>query len=92
MGKEKVSNPRMTNPDGMYASEARGEDCVTLRDDFAGKAMQGFLSNPQYSVMFSGNNGCPVPDYIATLAYEIADEMLKARQKTELQITAFHRG
>ena len=46
--KEKPSNPRMTNPDGMYASEARAEDCFSLRDHYAGLAMQGLLANPQY--------------------------------------------
>jgi len=76
---EKPSNPRMSNPDGVYASEARLEDCVTLRDTFAGLALQGFVSNRKYSEMFSGNNGFPIPDFIAKTAYEIADAMLKIR-------------
>jgi len=52
---------------------------MTLRDYFAGLALQGFVSNRQYSEMFSGNNGFPIPDFIAKTAYEIADAMLKIR-------------
>jgi hypothetical protein len=79
---EKPSNPRMSNPDGVYASEARLEDCVTLRDNFAGIALQGIL-----------NNGLKINDESKVLeayeavslnAYLIADAMLKVRQKTEL--------
>ena len=42
---------------------------MTLRDYFAGQAMQGYIvgtENPKY-------------DYIAAVAYEMADAMLKAR-------------
>ena len=79
---EKPSNPRMHNVDGMYATEARAEDFVSLRDTFAGIALQGIL-----------NNGLKINDESKVLqayeavsinAYLLADAMLKVRQKTEL--------
>ena len=50
---------------------------MTLRDYFAAKAMQGWLSTygddvPQQAVL---------PENIAMLAYQIADAMLKAREQ-----------
>ncbi len=47
----------------------RGGKGMTLRDYFAAKAMQGLISRP----------GPPDIDYESTLAYQIADAMLKAR-------------
>ena len=52
--------------DGGYAHE------MSLRDYFAGKALQGLVINPS-----SASVACP----IATRAYELADAMLKAREK-----------
>jgi len=49
--------------------ENKGMD---LRDWFAGKALQGMLSNP---------NGDGYKHEYATWAYEYADEMMKARGK-----------
>ncbi len=54
-----------------------GGSGMTLRDYFAAKAMQGWLSTygadvPQQSVR---------AENIAMLAYEIADAMLKAREQ-----------
>ncbi len=50
MGTEKTkpSNPRMHNPDGEYASEARKEDYVSLRDIFADSAMKSILNHKNY--------------------------------------------
>jgi len=45
---------------------------MTLRDYFAAKAMQGFLATVKV--------GCP-DDLIAIDAYNLADAMLKAREK-----------
>lgn len=45
---KKPSNPRMSHPDGMYASEARSEDFFSLRDYFAGKAMATLLNQKHY--------------------------------------------
>lgn len=47
-------------------------DGMTLRDHFAGLAMQGFAADP---------NTCAKADDIATCAYRWADAMLKAREK-----------
>ena len=76
------SNPRMTNPDGVYASEARLEDCVTLRDEIAMRAMQGHLAS-EYGAMVHSD------DYnrkaLAQESYKIADMMLEAREETNKQ-------
>jgi len=72
----------MTHPDGMYASEARSEDYVSLRDHFAGLAMQGFASNTEWSRTVNDD----WDDYVermTTGAYEIADAMLKARKEVK---------
>jgi len=75
MGNKKPSNPRMTHPDGTYASEARKEDYVTLRDDLASKAMQGLLSNNS----MIDSTGEKEFKWLAETSYQIADEMLKQR-------------
>lgn len=51
-----------------------------LRDEFAGMALQGLLSNPQYSSYVAGSNICPVPEIVAKLSYELADAMIKQRK------------
>ncbi len=56
-------------PDGVVVEYNSGMD---LRDWFAGKALQGMLSNP---------NGDGYKHEYATWAYEYADEMMKAREK-----------
>ena len=50
---------------------------MTLRDYFAAKAMQGWLSTYGSDVPVQGVR----PESIALLAYEIADAMLKAREQ-----------
>jgi hypothetical protein len=50
------------------------KDGMTLRDYFAAKAMQGMVSNPNYSI-----NDWSKRD-IAIQSYEMADAMLKARE------------
>ena len=52
--------------DGKYASHG-----MTLRDYFAAKAMQGMLADPSTPEIMD----------IAGAAYEVADAMLKAREK-----------
>lgn len=68
---DKPSNPRMQNPDGMYASEARSEDFFSLRDHYAGLAMQYFVNANNGN--FSYND--------AEQIFYIADTMLKVREK-----------
>ena len=53
-------------PTGVYTVEG-----MTLRDYFAAKAMQGRLANPDWLCS---------DDRTATEAYQIADEMLRARE------------
>lgn len=53
----------------------------TLRDYFAAKAMQSFLMCPPPSKDAAEKfKGFTVAEYISTKAYEMADEMLKARE------------
>jgi hypothetical protein len=47
---------------------------MTMRDHFAGLAMQGFMANKTNPLHFQ-------PEDDATWAYQIADAMLKAREK-----------
>lgn len=47
---------------------------MTLRDYFASKSMQGFLGRPNLPVSVSD-------DELAAACYEMADAMLKARNK-----------
>jgi hypothetical protein len=72
----KPNNPRMTHPDGMYASEARSEDFVSLRDEFAKSAMQGMISNRgMYDVITES-----AIKSLSKESYLIADAMLKQRE------------
>ena len=59
--------------DGMYASEG-----MTLRDYFAAKAMAASIQAFGYR---SEDGNSVIPSSVPTYAYELADEMLKARQK-----------
>ena len=51
---------------------------MTLKDYFAAKAMQGIISNPNYGI-FDGINEVHIPTI--KQCYEIADAMLKEREK-----------
>jgi len=63
--------PQPINP----AEQGRG---MTLRDYFAAKAMQSDISNATAKIEFE--IGHWNLDAIATRAYEMADEMMKARE------------
>lgn len=79
---EKPSNPRMSNPDGVYASEARLEDCVTLRDNFAGLALQALLSQPNIGMVLQDLKCASMgeaDEQISITCYRIADTMLNIR-------------
>ena len=54
------------------------QEGMTLRDYFAAKAMQGIISNPNYGI-FDGTNEVHIPTI--KQCYEIADAMLKEREK-----------
>ena len=49
-------------------------DGMSLRDYFAAKAMQGFMANPNDSMVEENISE------MAKTAYQIADQMLKARK------------
>jgi len=55
-----------------------GSSGMDLRDYFAAKAMQGLASDPDW---------CYGLDEGAELAYEWADEMMKAREETKNEAT-----
>ena len=52
---------------------------MTLRDYFAAKAMQSVIDGNYYSNC-TGNNGMPVPEFVAKESYLMADAMLKQRE------------
>ena len=67
--------------------EPMSTDGMSLRDYFAAKAMQGILSNSEVE-KFRQSLDKNIPDSkqieaITLLSYEIADAMLKAREKNE---------
>lgn len=59
-----------------YNSDWSIDPGMTLRDYFAAKAMQGILVNTERNEFSFGK-----VDEIASKAYELADEMLRAREK-----------
>ena len=60
----------------MYDQEVVNEfQGMTLRDHFAGQAMQGMFTSEDDSFMYTSKNF----DYRAKQSYEMADAMLKAR-------------
>jgi hypothetical protein len=79
---KKISNPRMSNPDGMYASEARAEDYYSLRDHFAGQYLQGHLASEYYAGQNTSKENLIG---IAKCAYFFADAMLEVRSLEELK-------
>ena len=58
------------------------ESGMTLRDHFAGLAMQGFVSDREMylSMMHDRTNGVSADDYVAMQSYNLADAMLKQRE------------
>ena len=71
----------MKKPDGGNAfprvapeSECFVREGMTLRDWFAGQALNGICADPKYT---------PEPEEYGRLAYEIADVMIAERDKEE---------
>ena len=60
-------------PDDKNANEEQG---MTLRDWFAGQAMQGLIASPRGPA----NGGTVTDSWVAENAYIVADAMLKARE------------
>ena len=67
---EEPAFPSSNTPDTGYYAEG-----MTLRDYFAAKAMQGFLA---YSI--PRGVYAPPDNELASASYQLADEMLKARE------------
>ena len=59
--------------DKLKRYEAIGYNGMTLRDYFAGKALQGLLASIQPNQLWSG-------DDVAVTCYRTADAMIKARE------------
>ena len=54
---------------------------MTLRDYFAAQALAGFTSSQEFMLNAKSNNrGLSVATCVATMAYEVADAMMKARE------------
>jgi len=53
---------------------------MTLRDYFAAKVLNGFLSDPVLISAISRHSSI-TPDQICSRVYELADAMLKAREQ-----------
>jgi hypothetical protein len=64
----------MNNEKAFPNPHLRDDSGMTLRDYFAAKAMQGLLAR-------IGNDKLNVHDVLAQRTYQIADEMLKAREQ-----------
>ena len=74
-----ISNPRMHNVDGTYAAEARTEDFFSLRDHFAGLAMQAMLSN---NSMYDYIKDVVIKN-LSVESYLVADAMLLQRSVSQ---------
>ncbi len=76
-------------PDGGAAyplpsdASADGRRGMTLRDYFAGQALQGFLAGPMATALekVASRRGIDVDELASKAAYEYADAMLKEREK-----------
>lgn len=54
---------------------------LTIRQEFAARAMQGLCSNSAHIETFSGKNPTPVPSYIAEIAVNLADALIAELNK-----------
>lgn len=67
-------------PNGLvYGRELEGG--MDLRDYFAAKAMQGLLDSKIIMEICQMTGDKELPELVATMAYNMADEMMKAREK-----------
>ena len=76
----------MNNPPAFPNPHLRDDSGMTLRDYFAAKAMQGYISakawHPDFvfPTAFNFEEGKRAADAVAVSAYKWADAMLKARE------------
>lgn len=72
-------NPKIDNPQAFPLNDTQWsivEKGMDLRDYFAAKAMQGFISTMNPTTSMGG-----AEDHLAVNSYNIADAMLKTRSK-----------
>ena len=72
MNEDKTGGPAFSTP--ADNGHLMTQDGITMRDYFAAKAMQGFVSDPDWRIDMG-------PDNTAYAAYKHADAMLKAREE-----------
>lgn len=73
MKQEKNSENPLVYPSNLYEKELG----ITLRDEFAGKALQGIMSQK--------NIGMLTPKEIAESCYDLASAMLEIREELQKQ-------
>ena len=76
--------PMSVGPGGLWQLANEG---MFLRDNFAGLAMQGFVSHPENLTgirELADNAGITAPEMLARSAYGIADAMIAERNRTEV--------
>jgi len=70
--------PRSIHVGSLHVGDEVG---ITLRDYFAAKAMAAYLANDRILQYASANRGSmEVEHYFSSLAYDLADAMLKMRE------------
>jgi hypothetical protein len=78
-----MSTIKPSNPSAFPLEYADGDfqRGMSLRDYFAAKAMQGFISNELVMQSIADNHPDEGDEYIAKECYRIADAMLKQREQ-----------
>ena len=77
----------MNNPQAFPNPHLRDDSGITMRDYFAAKALQGYVSargwHPDftYPADFNFDAGKRAADAVAVASYQYADAMLKAREQ-----------
>lgn len=56
-------------------------ECARLRDNFAGRAMAALLADVPALQHAATANQVPFGDFVGQVAYEVAEGMMKARNK-----------
>ena len=73
------------DPDTNHIGRAHAQDGMSLRDHFAGLAMQGLASDPQMAIGIrdaAEDAGIEAPEMMARTAYRLADAMIYERNRT----------
>ena len=65
----------------MKAFPTHKEEGMELRDYFAAKAMQGLIESKIVMDICESSANAELPEIVAIMAYDLADLMMKAREK-----------